>query len=331
MFLGVDGGGTKTEFLLLDAGGQIRARHQESGSYYIQVGIEEVRRVVIEGTQSVLRKAGARSGDITFAFFGLPAHGEDRDNTAVLDALPLAVLAQERYRCGNDMVCGWAGSLACSDGINVVAGTGSICYGEYRGRSARCGGWGELFSDEGSAYWIAREGLTLFSKMSDARIPKGPLHALLVEKLGLCVDMDLADLIFNDWKQERSRIAALSQWVADAVDAGDAAARNVFERAGVELAAMVDATRRSLQFSASDAVHVSYSGGAFKAGSRLLDPMRQALAAAATGYTLHPPRFVPSVGASLYAARCAGLMLQQDSLQRLATQIAATPATAAPW
>ncbi len=59
--------------------------------------------------------------------------------------------------CGNDMVCGWAGSLACADGINVVAGTGSICYGEYQGRSARCGGWGELFSDEGSAYWIARQ------------------------------------------------------------------------------------------------------------------------------------------------------------------------------
>ncbi len=32
------------------------------------------------------------------------------------------------------MVCGWAGSLACADGINVVAGTGSICYGEYRGQ-----------------------------------------------------------------------------------------------------------------------------------------------------------------------------------------------------
>ena len=74
------------------------------------------------------------------------------------------------------MVCGWAGALAGEDGINIVAGTGSIAYGEYRGRSARAGGWGELFSDEGSAYWLAREGLRLFSRMSDGRAPRGALY-----------------------------------------------------------------------------------------------------------------------------------------------------------
>ncbi len=37
------------------------------------------------------------------------------------------------------------------DGINLVAGTGSIAYGEFAGRAARAGGWGELFSDEASA------------------------------------------------------------------------------------------------------------------------------------------------------------------------------------
>ena len=74
-----------------------------------------------------------------------------------------------RYRCGNDAVCGWAGALAGEDGINIVAGTGSIGYGEFEGRAARAGGWGELFSDEGSAHWIAREALSLFSRMSDGR------------------------------------------------------------------------------------------------------------------------------------------------------------------
>ena len=74
------------------------------------------------------------------------------------------------------MVCSWAGSLACADGISVIAGTGSMAYGEYAGRQARCGGWGELIGDEGSAYWIAREGMNLFSRMSDGRAARGPLH-----------------------------------------------------------------------------------------------------------------------------------------------------------
>ncbi len=317
MFLGVDGGGTKTEFLLLDASGHVLARHQEAGSYYIQAGMQEVRRVVIDGTHEVLQRAGATLDEVTFAFFGLPAHGEDRANTALLDALPQTVLPADRYRCGNDMVCGWAGSLACRDGINVVAGTGSICYGEYRGRGARCGGWGELFSDEGSAYWIAREGLTLFSKMSDARLPKGPLHSLLVERLQLQVDLDLSDLIFNHWNQERSRIAALSQWVKDAADAGDAAAQNVFQRAATELALMIDATRCTLGFDADGSIDVSYSGGAFNAGSWILDPLKAALLAASPRYSVRQPLFAPAVGAALYAARCAGSTLNEEALQRL--------------
>ena len=65
----------------------------------------------------------------------------------------------------------------------LIAGTGSIAYGEFDGRTARAGGWGELFSDEGSAYWIAREGLKLFSRMSDGRSARGALYDILRQSL----------------------------------------------------------------------------------------------------------------------------------------------------
>ena len=318
MFLGVDGGGTKTEFVLLDEQGHVRARQVEAGSYYIQVGMAEVGRIVRDGCAAVLRAAAASPADVRFAFFGLPAHGEDEAHTALLDALPAAVLPAGRFRCGNDMICGWAGSLGGSDGINVVAGTGSICYGERSGRSARCGGWGELFSDEGSAYWIAREGLAAFSKMSDGRMPRAPLHALLVKQLGLTQDIYLVDIVFNAWKAERDRIAALSMWVKAAADAGDEVARSIFHRAGVELAGLIEATRRRLEFSATDAVRISYSGGAFNAGDWLLQPMLAALRAASARYELQAPRFSPAIGAALYAARCAGEPLDAAALDTLA-------------
>ena len=82
---------------------------------------------------------------------------------------PRGVLGHDRYSCDNDMVCGWAGSLAGEDGINVISGTGSMTYGERQGVGHRVGGWGELFGDEGSAYWIAAQGLNAFSRMSDGR------------------------------------------------------------------------------------------------------------------------------------------------------------------
>lgn len=320
MFLGVDGGGSKTEFVLLDAGGRLLARHQQPGSYYIQVGMDEVRRVIAEGTREVLQQAGATPAAVTFAFYGLPSYGEDQANTARLHELPSLVLPVDRYHCANDMICGWAGSLGCRDGINVIAGTGSIAYGERAGRGVRCGGWGELFSDEGSAYWIAREGLSQFSKMSDGRLPRGPLHALLTRQLQLGEDLYLTDIIYNGWKQERNRIAALSQWVKDAADAGDTVAQEVFSRAGVELAALIDATRRQLGFDASEMVLISYSGGAFNAGGWLLDPMLAALRGAHAGYAMQAPLFSPAIGAALYAARRAGKTFEAQALSALRIQ-----------
>ena len=125
--------------------------------------------MIAKGVRAVTAQAGIAPSAIEHAFFGLPAFGEDSIEDARLSSLPDCVLNSAEFTCGNDMVCSWAGSLACADGISVVAGTGSIAYGEYRSRSARAGGWGEVFGDEGSAYWIAREGLALLSRMSDGR------------------------------------------------------------------------------------------------------------------------------------------------------------------
>src|SRR5690606_22317786 len=132
-----------------------------------------------------------------FAFIGLPAYGEDSATTATMDAMPSALLNVSSYRCANDTVCSWAGSLACEDGISVFAGTGSVAYGQYAGREARAGGWGELIGDEGSAYWIAREGLNLFSRMSDGRTARGPLYDLVRARFGITLDLDLCARIYG--------------------------------------------------------------------------------------------------------------------------------------
>lgn len=318
MFLGIDGGGSKTAFALVSASGEVEALHEEGGVYHIEAGIEAVKATLARGCDAVLARAGVRAADLGFAFFGLPAYGEDRAAQAVLDAMPEAILGHRRYLCGNDMVCSWAGSLACSDGISVIAGTGSMAYGEAGGRSARAGGWGELFSDEGSAYWIAQAGLNLFSRMSDGRAARGPLHALMRERLALDEDIDVCALVYGTMGGERSQVARLALLVSEAARAGDGAARDIFGRAAEELAQMVDAVRMRLGPAPDTALAVSFSGGLFGEGSLLREPFEQALAARPLAYRVTPPALPPVLGAALYAARSAGTPLGQEALARLA-------------
>ena len=306
MFLGMDGGGTHSVFVILDRQGRERARLEAGSAYYPEVGIDSVRGMLRDGVRSALAQAGLEAAALEHAFFGLPMHGED-DQTPVLDALPAGVLPAGRYTCGNDMICGWAGSLGGEDGINVVAGTGSIGYGEFAGRSARCGGWGELFGDEGSAYWIAREGLQLFSRMSDGRAPQGPLLGLVRAQLGARQDIELGTWIARELGNDRSRIAGLARLVHAAAVEGDGQSLAILECAGRELAQVVHAIRRALAVRDDLAVRVSYSGGVFDACSQVTEAFAAALAASGSRHDLVTPRYPPETGAALYAARLAGL------------------------
>ena len=314
-FLGVDGGGTKTRFILVDGDGKLAAADEGPTSDHLQVGIDGVRDVLAGGVAALFREAGKDGSSIAYAFFGLPAHGEDSAAQVLLDGLPEPLLGHRRYRCGNDMICAWAGSLGGEDGINIVAGTGSIGYGERKGRSARAGGWGEIFGDEGSAYWIAAQGLNIFTRMSDGRLPKGPLHASLRRHLGLDADLDLCAKLAN--APSRRAIAAMAELVARAARDGDIEAMRVFDDAARELAAIIEALRQALQFELGERVCVSYSGGVFNAGELILAPLRHHIERYSKTYELKSPMLAPSLGAAIYAARLAGQPFSPAAIERL--------------
>jgi N-acetylglucosamine kinase-like BadF-type ATPase len=301
-YLGVDGGGTKTAFVLIDDHGRTLAETTGPGSYSVGTGTDLVARVLEAGVAAVERRSGVPRAEIDRAFFALPAYGESSAEVAELDAIPGRVLGHRRYSCGNDMVAGWAGSLGGEDGISVVAGTGSIAYGEWAGRRSRAGGWGEVFGDEGSGYWTAVEGLNVFARMADGRLPRGPLHAAMREAVGAATDLDVIGIVHGRWEGRRERVAALSRVVAAAADEGDPVAADVLEQAGVELATLAFAVREEIRVPIAVPVPVSYSGGMFWV-PRVLDSFRRALG---PGFALRRPLHGPAMGAALYARRAAG-------------------------
>ncbi|HEY1129464.1 MAG TPA: BadF/BadG/BcrA/BcrD ATPase family protein [Roseateles sp.] len=313
LFLGIDGGGTKTAFILLDEGGRLLARHESTTSYYLEIGFDALRALLRDGIQAALHQAGSAASDVSHAFAGLPAHGEDSGLLPAFDGLLAGVLP--RSTVGNDMVCSWAGSLAGADGISLVAGTGSIAYGEWMGRGARSGGWGEVFGDEGSAHWLAREVLALFSRMADGRAEPGPLLGLVRRHFELRHDLDLCGSINGG--AARSELAQVARLATAAAQAGDEQASQLLVRAGDELAALAAGVARNLGLADIQALPVSYSGGVFAAGELVLGPLKAALARRLPGAVLTTPRHGPELGAALYAARLGGRPLSPAALARL--------------
>jgi N-acetylglucosamine kinase-like BadF-type ATPase len=322
-FLGCDSGGTKTALVIVTSAGGLAASLAAPSAYYLSAGspgVSLVGEVLGAAVPAVCARAGIAPGGLRYAFFGLPGYGEVRADVPHLDAAAAGALQHDRFRCDNDMVCGWAGSLAGADGINVIAGTGSMTYGRHAGAGARVGGWGELFGDEGSGYWIGIQALRAFSKMSDGRAGRGPLYEVLRRDLGLDADIDLVGLVLQQWQGGRQQIAALAPAVGRAAAAGDPSAQAILAAAAAELTGLVSATRQRLGFGAAAVVPVSYSGGIF-AMPAVRDAFLAGIGALPGGYDVRAPRFPPAIGAALYAATLAGTPLGEAALAALSQEL----------
>lgn len=310
-FLGIDGGGTKTEFVCMDETGVVRGRARTGPTYHPQIGVEGVARALSEGLAGACAEASIGRDDAAFAFIGLPAFGEDSTIDPQLEARCAAILGHDRFRCGNDMVCGWAGSLACCDGINLVAGTGSIGYGKRGEREARVGGWGETFSDEGSAHWIAIQGLNAFTRMSDGRMARGPLYDLMRRTLSLELDLDLCAHTMSGGGLGRDGVAALAPIVVEAEAQGDRAAAAILASAIDELAAIATTLRTALSYPDGARARISWSGGVLRQSGPVRDGLRARLAASNL-FDAVAPQWSPVEGAARYAAILAGAAIVSE-------------------
>jgi N-acetylglucosamine kinase-like BadF-type ATPase len=262
-FLGMDGGGSKTAFVVVDATGTVLARARTRGCYALDDDGALLTRVVTDGLREIRRTSGITAEDITFAAFGIPGFGERSSDVLALEAVPGRVLGHDRFVCVNDVVGGWSGALGGRDGIDVVAGTGSIAYGEADGRSARAGGWSELFGDEGSGYWIAIRALGHFGRTADGRLPPSLLADRMRAVLGVRNDLDVIGLVVGEWAGARDRIAALAPVVLGAAAEADPVAQGIVDDAHEELAALVLAVRTGIGWPSGSPVPVSWSGGLF--------------------------------------------------------------------
>ncbi|WP_306484555.1 N-acetylglucosamine kinase [Anaerococcus sp.] len=269
IYLGVDGGGTKTAFLL-DVDGN-RFESKQITIHPKQVTKQQFFEIMKLGVGDVCKEAGIDPEEILYTFVAAPGYGQYPDTEAYIDEGIREAIGSDRFTVANDCVNGWAGSLNAKPGINLVLGTGQIGYGvDEEGNSMRSGGWGPLLGDEASGYYIGLKLLNHFTKMSDGRSDKTILYDIIREKLDLKEDMEIID---KAEKMKRDEIASLSRIFTEALDKEDPYCEKLLEEISKEAAAVIDSIIKGLNF--KEEVKVSYSGGVFNLGDRLINKIEE--------------------------------------------------------
>ena len=272
-YIGIDGGGTKTAFTIINEYGIKIDKLITGTTHYEQIGFDGVENILKESVELLLQKNNIDRKEVEAVFLGLPGYGEVKSVKIQLDTIVAKILCDIKFEIGNDVEVGLAGSLAGNCGINIVSGTGSIALGkDSNGKSIRCGGWGDYVGDEGSAHWIGKKTIEVFSKEADNRLEKGNLYYHIREVLMLEDDFDIIDYVLNKINKDRTKIAEFSSICYDSAVKGDKNAIKIFEDAAYELSLLVKMIINELDF--EDEILVSYSGGVFKSNIMILDPLK---------------------------------------------------------
>jgi glucosamine kinase len=293
-FLGVDGGQTSTTAVIGDDSGHVLGIGRGG-----PVGPADFMDAVTTSLGAACSEAGLAASPVRFASACLGFSGGPADKQAILGQ----VLASDRVLVIDDATIALTGALAGEPGIVVIAGTGSIAFGRNaQDQTARAGGWGYLFGDEGGGFWIVREAMRAALRSEEGWGSPTALRAMFLDATGA---RSMNDLMHRCYTAEfpRARIASLSLVVNCAVENGDLVAREILSGAASELARLAHAIQDQL-FTLGDAVRCAYVGGVFHSRT-LLAHFRDELGRK-PGLLASPPIHSPAIGALLEAYRAAG-------------------------
>ncbi|MFG2640638.1 N-acetylglucosamine kinase [Streptomyces sp. NPDC048370] len=200
---------------------------------------------------------------------GMATLGEEL--RAVLPGALREALGVRSLALAADAVTAYAGALGQRPGAVVAGGTGLIALGTDLTTWRRADGWGHLLGDCGSGAWIGRAGLEAAMRAHDGR--RGGSPALLARaeaRFGPAAGLPAALYPRTD---RPAVLASFAPDVAGCAAEGDPVAVDVLRRAAGHVAEAAAAV-----CPAPGAYEVALTGGLFKLGDPLLEPLRAELA-----------------------------------------------------
>jgi glucosamine kinase len=298
IFLGIDGGATKTTCAVGDDH-SLLATATTGSSNVIRHGEAQARESLQQAVRQACAAAGIDLRQVERTCAGVTGAARPESAEAVRRALSDVVPGA--IQVVGDMIIALHAAFGTGPGIVVITGTGSIAYGRNaRGDTARAGGWGFAISDEGSGYWIGRAAVSATVRAQDEQQDT----KLLRQILDAWQLSTLDDLVRAGNSSPLPDFAALFPVVLASAEAGDAVARSVLTEAGVELAGLAKMVMRRL-FEDDGPVLVAMSGGVFRQSAWVRQVFYNSLRSEYPNASLSPTLVEPVKGALELARKMA--------------------------
>lgn len=233
--LGIDGGGTKTEFLLTDSVGNEIKRLFLGGSNPVNKGIENTLGVLNEGITKICD--GLDFGEIS-AFAGI-AGGKTGENQKLINDF-LSRFGFASFGCGSDIDLVLEAALKGENGTAVIMGTGIVAYARSGEKLHRTGGRGYMIDKGGSGFHYGSDALSSAFEFIEGRGGSEIILGLIEKKLGKSLEKSVADI----YDGGAAYVAAFAPVVFEAYNLGDAAAGAIIDRNAYEAAKIINGAKK---------------------------------------------------------------------------------------
>lgn len=270
LYLGIDGGGTRTVAWLVDGEGKTLGRAETGPSNPLKAGFRAATSEISRAFRLCWQESGRPSASRKSSPALLQAvcagiAGSDRESVhRPLVAWMRQNIPAHRHILTSDAAIALSAALRDSPGIIVISGTGSIAYArDDRGNILRVGGWGIPFDDCGSGYEIGRKAVAAALQAFDGRGPQTKLSALICRQLNLGQIDEVVGC-----QPDQQQVAALFPLVIEAASTGDRVARRLCHAAARDLVDLAVAVLKKIERTRKPP-RVIIAGGVFQSSSMI--------------------------------------------------------------
>lgn len=201
-YLGIDGGGTKTSFTLVDEDFNILKQ--------VVLGPSSIDTVDICDTYNVLQSGiNEINHPVDACFAGLGGMASVVDDELITKKLE-ELLPNAKCYASSDTENALFGALDGEDGICVICGTGSASFGKWNNKAFKAGAYGYLEGDPGSAYSLGFEALRYLARVFDNRLESSDFANTLADS---CNCHNRVELVNYFKALNRTNVASLAKVV----------------------------------------------------------------------------------------------------------------------